>query len=64
MEVLYPADVLRRADGRGYLFRLSLAGFAEEADRSNNAFSGELKEEDSVVLMKKSTQLLKLATPH
>ncbi|MEG2966412.1 MAG: T6SS effector BTH_I2691 family protein [Pseudomonas sp.] len=64
MEVLYPADVLRRVDSRGYLFRLSLAGSAQEADRSNNAFSGELKEEDGVVLMKKSTQLLKLAIPH
>ena len=63
MEVKYPPGVLQRADGRGYLFRLALEWSESEADRANNAFSGELKEEDGIVLRLKSTQLLKLNVP-
>ena len=45
------------------MFRLALSVFENEADRANNAFSGELKEEDSLVLRLESTQLLKLNIP-
>jgi hypothetical protein len=62
LEVKYPAGVLQRTDGRGYMFRLALEWAASEADRANNAFSGELK--DDIVLAQKSTQLLKLAVPN
>jgi hypothetical protein len=62
LEVKYPAGVLQRTDGRGYMFRLALEWAASEADRANNAFSGELK--DDIVLTQKSTQLLKLAVPN
>lgn len=55
--------MLQRPDGRGYLFRLALEWSESEADRANNAFSGELKEEDGIVLRLKSTQLLKLNVP-
>ena len=51
---------LQRNDGRGYLFRVVLAGTTREADRLNNAFSGELKEEDDIVLAKERTRLLTL----
>ncbi|MBM3106281.1 hypothetical protein IIE18_14170, partial [Pseudomonas sp. V1] len=64
MEVLYPPNVLRHTDGRGYLFRLALEGSAQEADRANSTFSDELNEEDGIVLKSNSTQLLKLAVPH
>jgi hypothetical protein len=63
MEINYPSGVLQRADGRGYLFRLALERSTSEADRANNAFSGELKEDDGVVLKKHTAQLLKLNTP-
>ena len=55
--------VLPRADGRGYMFRLALSMSDTEADRANNAFSGELKEEDGIELRLESTQLLKLNIP-
>lgn len=64
MEVIYPLDVLRRDDGRGYLFRLALEWSAQEADRGNSVFSGELREEDGIVLMQQGTQLLKLTVPN
>jgi hypothetical protein len=63
MEVKYPPGILQRADGRGYLFRLALRWSESEADRANNAFSGELKEEDDIVLSLNSTQLLQLKIP-
>ena len=55
---------LQRNDGRGYLFRVALAANIREADRANNAFSGELKEEDDIVLAKERTQLLTLPAPN
>jgi hypothetical protein len=63
LEVNYPSGVLQRADGRGYIFRLALDRSTSEADRGNKAFSGELKEEDVIVLGQHTTQLLKLNTP-
>ena len=59
LEVKYPLGVLQRKDNRGYMFRLALEWAPSEADRANNAFSGELK--DDIVLSQKNTQLLKLA---
>jgi len=44
--------LLQRSDGCGYLFRVALAGNTRDADRLNNAFSDELKEEDDIVLAK------------
>lgn len=64
LEVKYPPGVLQRSDGRGYLFRVALAGTTREADRLNNAFSGELKEEDDIVLAKERTRLLTLPAPN
>jgi hypothetical protein len=46
IEINYSSGVLQRADGRGYLFRLALNWSESEADRANNAFSGELKENE------------------
>jgi len=63
LEVRYPEGVLKRADGRGYLFRLKLSGDSSEADRLNTAFSGELKEEDDLVLRKTETSKLPLKVP-
>ncbi len=63
LEVRYPAGVLQRNDGRGYLFRLALEWASSEADRANNAFSGELTEKDDIVLRLNGTQLLKLPVP-
>ncbi|WP_172979575.1 hypothetical protein [Pseudomonas kitaguniensis] len=63
LEVRYPAGVLQRNDGRGYLFRLALEWASSEADRANNAFSGELTEKDDIVLRLSGTQLLKLPVP-
>ncbi|MBK5374803.1 hypothetical protein JFT81_09150 [Pseudomonas sp. TH43] len=62
VEVKYPPGVLQRKDKRGYMFRLALERTPSEADRANNAFSGELKED--IVLNKKSTMFLKLAVPN
>lgn len=64
LEVKYPPGVLQRSDGRGYLFRVALAGITREADRLNSAFSGELKEKDDIVLSKKRTRLLTFAVPN
>ncbi|MBZ9779936.1 hypothetical protein K9857_00015 [Pseudomonas sp. REP124] len=64
LEVKYPPGVLQRADGRGYIFRIALEWTSSEADRANNAFSGELKEKDGIVLTQQSTQLLKLTIPN
>lgn len=64
LEVKYPSGVLQRSDGRGYLFRVALAGNTREADRLNNAFSGELKKADDIALGKESTRLLILAVPN
>ena len=50
-------------NGRGYLFRLALEWASSEADRANNAFSGELTEKDDIVLRLNGTQLLKLPVP-
>ncbi|MFS2194750.1 hypothetical protein ACCD02_21675 [Pseudomonas sp. Pseusp88] len=63
MEVEYPNGVLCREDLRGYIFRLALEWATGEADRANNAFNGQLKEEDGIVLAHQSTQLLTLAVP-
>lgn len=63
VEINYPSGVLQRADGRGYLFRLALERSTSEADRANNAFNGELKEDDGIGLNKHTTQVLKLNTP-
>ena len=60
---LMKVKLLQRSDGRGYLFRVALAGNTREADQLNSAFSGELKEEDDIVLAKERTQLLTLAVP-
>ena len=49
-----------RAEGRGYLFGLELKWSESEADGANDAFGGELKDEDGVVLKLESTELLKL----
>lgn len=59
LEVKYPPGFPQREDGRGYMFRLALEWSTSEADRANNSFSGELK--DEIVLKNKSTPLLKLA---
>jgi hypothetical protein len=50
VEINYPLGVLQRADGRGYIFRLALDRSTSEADRANNEFNGELKEDDGIVL--------------
>jgi hypothetical protein len=50
-------------DGRGYLFRVALGGTTREADRLNNAFSGELKQDD-MALGKESTRMLILMVPN
>ena len=63
LEVRYSAGVLQRNDGCGYLFRLALEWVSSEADRANNAFSGELTEKDDIVLRLNGTQLLKLPVP-
>ncbi|MGY2293742.1 T6SS effector BTH_I2691 family protein, partial [Pseudomonas sp. SDO528_S397] len=63
LEIKYPSGVLQRNDGRGYMFRLALDWTVNEADRVNQAFSGELKLENETVLTKRNTPLLKLATP-
>jgi hypothetical protein len=63
LEINYPPGVLQRADGRGYIFRLALEWLTGEADRANNAFSGELKEEDEIMLSETTTKLLKLNIP-
>jgi hypothetical protein len=63
VEINYPSGVLQRADARGYLFRLALEWSESEADRANNAFSGELKEGGNIELRQKSTQLLRLTIP-
>ncbi|WP_426202226.1 T6SS effector BTH_I2691 family protein [Pseudomonas sp. TWP3-1] len=62
IEVKYPPGVLQRKDKRGYMFRVALEWSPNDADRANNAFSGELK--DDIVLSKKNTALLKLAVPN
>ena len=64
LEIKYPPGVLQRGDGRGYIFRVALGWSTSEADRLNTAFSGELKEEDGIVLSQKATQPLKLNTPN
>ncbi|MGY2262051.1 T6SS effector BTH_I2691 family protein [Pseudomonas sp. SDO55104_S430] len=64
LEIKYPPGVLQRADGRGYMFRIALELSTSEADRANNAFSGELKEKDGIVLKEQQTQLLKLSIPN
>lgn len=56
--------LLQRSDGRGYLFRVALAGNTRETDQLNNSFSDELKEEDDIVLAKERTQLLTLPVPN
>jgi len=56
-------QLLQPSDERSYFFRLTLAGNTLEADRLNNAFSGELKEEDDIVLAKERTRLLTLPAP-
>ncbi|WP_449102944.1 hypothetical protein [Pseudomonas extremaustralis] len=63
LEIKYPPGVLQRGDGRGYIFRVALGWPTSEADRLNTAFSGELKEEDGIVLSQKATQPLKLIPP-
>ena len=63
LEIKYPPGVLQRGDGRGYIFRVALGWSTSEADRLNTAFSGELKEEDGIVLSQKATQPLKLIPP-
>ena len=64
LEIKYPPGVLQRGDGRGYIFRVALGWSTSEADRLNTAFSGELKEEDGIVLSQKATQPLKLNIPN
>jgi hypothetical protein len=63
IEIKYPAGVLQRPDGRGYLFRLALEWSESEADRANNAFSGELKQADDTVQSVNEIQPLKLSIP-
>lgn len=55
--------VTQHSDGREY-FRVALAETAREVDRLNNAFSGELKEEDYIILEKEPTRPLILAVPN
>ena len=63
LEIKHPSGVLQRSDGRGYLFRIALGTDSNEADRLNTAFSGELKEEDDIVLRTERTRLIPLAVP-
>ena len=58
------AKSLQRNDGRGYLFRAALAGTTRPADRLNNSFSGELKEEEDMVSGKERTRLFTLPVPN
>jgi len=58
------AKLLIGSDGRGYMFHVASAGNTREADRLNSAFSGELKEEDDIVLAEERTQLLTLPAPN
>ena len=46
------------------MYRVAMAGNTREADRLYNAFSGELKEKDDIVLGKEPTQMLLLAVPN
>ncbi|MFQ6572797.1 T6SS effector BTH_I2691 family protein [Pseudomonas sp. UM16] len=62
LEVSYPFGILQRNDGRGYMFRIALTGLSNEADRENNAFSGELN--NDIVLTIQSTQWVSLTVPH
>lgn len=64
LEIKYPESVLQRDDGRGYLFRVALGSSTNEADRINTAFSGELTEEDDIVLRTENTRLLTLTVPN
>ena len=59
----YPSGVLQRAEGRGYLFRLALEWSESEADRANNALSGELKQADDIMRSVNEIQPLKLSIP-
>ncbi|TDF84439.1 T6SS effector BTH_I2691 family protein [Pseudomonas sp. H9] len=59
LEVKYPSSVLRRSDGRGYMFRLKMNRTSSEADRANNAFSGEMQE-GGLLLLTQCTHELKL----
>jgi hypothetical protein len=63
LEIKYPPGVLQRGDGRGYIFRVAFGWSTSEADRLNTAFSGELKEQDGIVLSQKAIQPLKLIPP-
>ena len=58
----YPPDMIQRRDGRGYMFRVALTTSSNEADRKNDAFSGELK--DDVLLARRSTQWVSLLVPN
>ncbi|TDF84438.1 hypothetical protein [Pseudomonas sp. H9] len=60
LEIKYPSDVLKRSDGRGYMFRLAMNWDSKEAGRANNAFSGEMQEKDGLLLLIQSTHQLKL----
>jgi hypothetical protein len=62
LEIQYPADMLRRADGRGYMFRLAPQRSAKEADRTNSVSSGAIEEQ--VVLSPPRNYWLKLAVPN
>ncbi|MBM3108790.1 hypothetical protein IIE18_27095, partial [Pseudomonas sp. V1] len=64
MEVIYPSDVLRRADGRGYFFRLAFEWAVKEADRVNTAFNDDLKAESRTIVTQNHTQPLKLTVPN
>lgn len=57
-------QLLQPSDGRSYVFRATLAGNTCEADRLNNAFSGELKDEEDMVSGKERTRLFTLAVPN
>ena len=64
LEIKYPDGVLRRIDGVGYRFRVALEWSTREADRANNAFSGELKAEEGLTLNQQYTPFLKLIIPN
>jgi hypothetical protein len=63
LEVKYPVGVLQHGSSRGYIFRLVPKITTSEADRANTPFSGELKDEDGIVLHQQKTYELPLIVP-
>ncbi|MGY2292760.1 T6SS effector BTH_I2691 family protein, partial [Pseudomonas sp. SDO528_S397] len=64
LEIKYPAGVLQRNDGRGYMFRIAFDRATTDSDRVNTPFNSVLEAENDIVLARNSTVLLKLAVPN